>query len=86
MAYELEDDVDAGYKKAVDNNQTNLALRYLNAIIERQTSDIADLKAELKELKSTPKQAVASAPKRVPAAAKKGVDASVVEDAKSTKG
>lgn len=61
--YQLDEDIDQGYKNAVQGNQTNMALRYLEEIMKRQEAKIDALVKEVEELKSAPK---AQAPKPKP--------------------
>lgn len=64
--YQLNDDIDRGYRDAVQGNQTNMALRYLELIMERQEAKIDALTAEIAELKSAKPQAQQQKPKPEP--------------------
>lgn len=55
--YQLSEDIDQGYKDAVNGNQTNLALRYLEEILKRQEEKIDALTTEVAELKTAKPQA-----------------------------
>lgn len=50
--YELRDDIDAGFRESVENNQVSLALNYALRVIERQQSAIDELKEQVEGLES----------------------------------
>lgn len=54
IAYSLDEDYDAGFKTAVNNEQNNLALAYLVRKLEVQDEKIAQLEEKVQKLESKP--------------------------------
>lgn len=72
--FQLDEDYDAGFKQAVSNNQSSLALHYLLVKLEKMEEEIAELKAEKKTAAPAPKPAAKKATKKTTAASKSDDD------------